>query len=201
MSVKRGNSSIVVLGAWNPAIITPAWLLQHKVFEVTSESPPIVLGQPGLPQIRIGKVTLVADFTKLIVQAEDGSDCGSFVARILGLLPHTPIAAIGTNFLFACAAEDLTPDRLPRLGNIQMTPHPSPADLKLIQTTWVRQMAEDAKLQISVTQQEGTDMVIGVNIHRDVTSASRATEVAATWADDRQASVAVLKEVFSVDIP
>ncbi len=101
--------SIVIVGGWNPAILQPSWLMRH-VFDVpegeTEEVQMAFSPVPGAPpRFTVHELTFVASDDRLMLQINEPSDDNlnlmeSKGLRIVEKLPHTPIRAIGQNFLF-----------------------------------------------------------------------------------------------------
>ncbi|MCR9211896.1 MAG: hypothetical protein NXI28_27060 [bacterium] len=96
--------SAVAVGAINTSIIHPAWLAEVGLLDDSSlASIELDLQQPGL------RLTGPPDFGKwlirpdrLTVETENaGVRPGSKVAKILELLPWTPVVAVGLNYRFA----------------------------------------------------------------------------------------------------
>src|SRR5882762_8941020 len=139
MVMKQGTTSIVVLAAWNPAIITPEWLLKHKVMEGSATHLRVMFASGG-PRLAFDfdKVRWMIDTTRLDIRAQEFVDCGVFVTRVLGLLPHTPVKSIGTNFTFRCPIADWPKSKMPNLGDIQLVPQPKYDDLRQMQWSCVR---------------------------------------------------------------
>jgi hypothetical protein len=200
MAINQDKSTIVVRGDWNPAIISPQWLLKYKVVE----SPPTNLGLiTSAAGNRItflsDKVTWVIDSTRLELRAREPVDLGSYAARLLGLLPHTPIRAIGVTFYFLCPVDKWPEAALPTLGDIRLTPRPAYPDLQQIQWSCIRKFPENTRLQLTLTQ-EGENVVITLNFHRITTQASVAAEYAGRWSDHAKVATTVIKDMFGVEI-
>jgi len=105
---KPDGSSVVILGAWNPAILQPVWLVSH-VFGGNPAQTPIeteismVANQP--PRFTIHGIRFVPGYDKLQVapgglDAQSLAACEEKIRAVLLALPHTPISAVGINFLF-----------------------------------------------------------------------------------------------------
>lgn len=106
------NSNLVIVGAWNPAIITPSWLRQQfpdllPGDEVQAEFVvlPAVSMRFKLNDIQIdpsnGRLTLSAAI-------EDEGRFGllpRLAYAISDRLPHTPVIAVGFNFVFRTQAD------------------------------------------------------------------------------------------------
>lgn len=92
----------VVRGEFNAAIIRPRWLVNQGLFQ-HGEAGFQLSDRPGGPRVfnfheyqwEIGQDRLV--LTCRDVHAGDPGEC---VARILKILPHTPVTAVGHNFVF-----------------------------------------------------------------------------------------------------
>src|SRR5438552_8961697 len=143
MGAKCSFSNVVVIGAWNPAILTPDWLSRNKV---VGEGPKELVIGWGVPMNRITfeveGATFFVDAARLEIRATGMNDCGRFVVRILGLLPHTPVVAIGVNFVFEIPVEEWPPQKLPALGDIDFKSKSVPADLEQVQSAVVRKLDE-----------------------------------------------------------
>jgi hypothetical protein len=92
--------NVLVLGHWDPLILTPAWLNEHVAAgDVVVE----MARDERLPprQTFDGVSLLVVDNRLLVSPAEpdvDGMKKAEDVAlKLLDLLPHTPITAVGVN--------------------------------------------------------------------------------------------------------
>ncbi|SRR6266568_302397 len=201
MAIKRGATSVVVRGAWNPAIISPSWLLQYKVVEGSPTNLRIMVTTGGnRVAFDFDKVKWTVDASRLEIKAQEFVDCGSYAARLLGLLPHTPIKAIGTTFTFMCPVGEWPQAELPNLGDIRLTPQPKYADLRQIQWSCVRALSETTRLQMSVTQLREKDVLVALNFHRNTTEASAAAEYAAGWSEDVGVAVTVLRDMFGIEL-
>ena len=101
------QSNLVIIGAWNPAIIQPSWL--KKEF-------PAQIPDSFRVQVVAGVISsLRIEFEDFIIDPNGGrlvfipkkfdekilSDIAKLSNGIQGLLPHTPIAAAGCNFVFS----------------------------------------------------------------------------------------------------
>lgn len=110
MKLDLRRPTLVLAGAWNPAIFEPAWIVRH-VFgmppgvEVTMNVAQMIdEGEPKLV-IYIKNVGFSVSPTRLQVFAVDAGQSAfdaieSVTAKIVELLPHTPITAFGINFRF-----------------------------------------------------------------------------------------------------
>jgi hypothetical protein len=109
MQFTDNTCSFVLVGAWNPAILDPNWLVR-EIFEspqgvevpVSMEFTPI----PGAaPKFTIEGITFIPSGDKLILlprdlSAESLRSVEAIALKILQTLHHTPIAGIGENIQF-----------------------------------------------------------------------------------------------------
>lgn len=105
MERELSRHSIVLVGAWTPAVFSPEWLTAHLGFpEETAFDVPL-LG-PSLPIMIHGPEAVISvQAEKLAITpktlAAEHLDAGRALAvRLLDLLPHTPLQALGINFGF-----------------------------------------------------------------------------------------------------
>ncbi len=198
MPVKQKLTRVVVLGAWNSSIINPDWLAQYKVIE---EVPTNISFGFGVPMNRlsfvIGDVRWTVDATRLEVRAERFMDCGGYIARILGLLPHTPVGAIGSTFVFSCTLTDWPETKLPKLGDVQLTPEPTSSGWHQVRWVGLRSLDKDTRIQVTVTQLE-QEVAVGIHFHRNVPNAEAALGYASGWAHDKDIAMELMKEMFGV---
>jgi hypothetical protein len=102
------NWNVVIIGAWNPAILTPAGIREH-LFELPSTSSVEVLvpiDGIGPPLVRHGGTQVAVSSDSIILSAQELTVPGitSAIAvgiRAMDVLPRTPLLASGVNFRFA----------------------------------------------------------------------------------------------------
>jgi hypothetical protein len=102
--------TVVLAGAWNPAIFQPGWIARH-VFgvpagaEIKVTAVQMLIGQQQKLVTYIRDVGFAVSSNRLEIFAVEGSESAfkaaeETTARIVELLPHTPISAYGINFHF-----------------------------------------------------------------------------------------------------
>lgn len=109
--------SIVILGAWNPSIFTPEWVLEHLADDSEAQVDiAFPLDDPTAPRrisfegilIFPGRKRIM--FTPNEATVEGLINCAKVAEKLLSLLPHTPLASLGLNFAFlASEGEELDP--------------------------------------------------------------------------------------------
>ena len=112
MEIRAEGHNIVLLGGWNRSIFTPQWVAS-SLGEVDEVGFQLAVDDPNLPfQIffRDYVLTVRSDRLQLhstIVSDESLRGTKDLAVRLLGMLPHTPISALGVNF----AWRELDPPR------------------------------------------------------------------------------------------
>ncbi len=109
MDITKRSGNIVIVGAWNPAIINPPWL-SKEIFEVpedVDEPVKLELSTNPLdpPKLTIRDVAFIGKRDLLVLSPSNFTEANfksvEDKARIiLDKLPHTPITAFGQNFEF-----------------------------------------------------------------------------------------------------
>jgi hypothetical protein len=104
MKPTRDGWSIVLAGAWNPRIFTPAWLTAN-VFHSQSLSVEFPV-QPLAPyRFSANGVMIVPSHSRVILSPQNLRDetlaeLERQAINVLELLPHTPLEGAGTNYRF-----------------------------------------------------------------------------------------------------
>lgn len=110
MNIVPDKTNLVIAGAFNPAILTPQWILQHVMGREPGEEIPVELLAPingtGPTRFTFEDFSYTPTSQRLVVylgalDEQAANERVSRVARILELLPHTPIAAVGFNFAYS----------------------------------------------------------------------------------------------------
>jgi len=119
--VKLIDSNIVLLGGFNPIIIQPAWLSRHGVVKETSdEFTTEILIAPAASQqlMRFHLDDLRWEVTpdRVLVGSDQARSPAAWLNRLLDLLPHTPLRAVGINFKLRSERSDWPID-VPALPN------------------------------------------------------------------------------------
>lgn len=199
MKAQVENWSLVLVGAWNTAILTPDWLTKQL-----GASGPIQIefpiGNPLMPlRYTLNGVHLVVtrEHVVLAPSADDPVILGrmeSYCKSILTVLTHTPVTAIGINFAFL---EEAPPDDLKRLFRASDLPRINDANFVVEGTEIKRRLRlpQDGILNLSLQQTDGAQVVLNLNFHRDVDGAS----AAAAYLDNRVTKYRTLATTFLRD--
>ena len=100
------------MGAWNPAIITPIWLRQQfpELFPGDAFEAEFIAGAAVSVRFTINDVQIDPSNGRLVLASpkEDQRTFESLPRLAMSIcdrLPHTPIAAVGLNFVFQTSGE------------------------------------------------------------------------------------------------
>lgn len=106
------ETSLVIAGAWNPAILTPAWVLRHGLDRPEGAQEQVQVALPAgqglmfdFPRYTLAEFMYVVRPDALLLSpAQHNPDGFAVVERAAGQmlrnLPHTPINGLGHNFEF-----------------------------------------------------------------------------------------------------
>ncbi len=114
MKVDLRVPTIVISGAWNPAIFQPGWIARH-LFEVPEGTKKLlaeVVTNNGERQIRyldnVG-ISVVYERIEFFINSLDDeciSTCEKAAINVLKTLYHTPVGPFGLNFQFCDEIND-----------------------------------------------------------------------------------------------
>ena len=111
MQLVSSETSLVIAGAWNPAILTPAWVLQHGLLRPLGDNivqtflPATLGGIFEFPRYVLDGLSFSVRPNLLILSPPEStpdliSTLEVTAANMLEELRHTPVTGIGHNFSF-----------------------------------------------------------------------------------------------------
>jgi len=190
MELIPAETSLVVAGAWNAAILTPAWVLQHAFLKPPQDQSLVQVFLPAatglvfeFPRYAVEGVTYSVRPDALVF-APNLSDDDSLrkvekaTGNIVRVLPHTPVTGIGHNFEF----RDLEP--VPDHGAIFTRSRQDLADA--MPDGWSATTAAvvasfknaNETVHVNITRQwDGAVVSVKFNFHHPVTSVAQADAV------------------------
>jgi hypothetical protein len=105
LAIQRCN--LVIVGAWNPAIVAPNWIKQEFPDLVPSNEYQVSYNPGAVPRIRFSMEGIQIDPTggRLRFRPEKADRSRlefipQLAAAICQRLPHTPTTAVGNNFIY-----------------------------------------------------------------------------------------------------
>lgn len=181
------ETSIVVAGAWNPAILTPAWILQHGVQSpdiqahmVQAIFPAVLNGALDFPRFILPGFTYSAR-PDVVILLPDALAQGSFetaenvFSRVLVQLNHTPIGGVGHNFEFRHPQAEN--DWLDPMNESQLSLVDAVDGWDVSRTTLATSFSNGNSVINIQRYTEGATFVVKFNFHHPVTSAAAAQKV------------------------
>ena len=109
MELIPSETTLVVAGAWNVAILNPAWVQKYGLEKsdglVQVAIPAAMGGIVDFPRYTIGEIQYLIRPDWLQISSATSSKLAfekmeSFASKILAQLPHTPVSGVGHNFTF-----------------------------------------------------------------------------------------------------
>lgn len=187
MKLIHEETSLVLAGAWNPAILTPAWVLQHglgKALDGTNRYQAFLPTGFGLifeaPRYVLDDLTFSVRPDSLIITpkseaVDDLASAEDVAAKMLDQLIHTPVAGVGHNFGFREQAPQS--DTLGIFTRaVQDLADEMPDGWEPATTAIVASFTNAARNVVINVQRsfEGGEIIVKVNFHHAVVSAERA---------------------------
>lgn len=98
------TSDIVVIGAFNPAIISPGWLIEQGIATAPAEptSIDLELGLRNDIVFTLDECRWRVSPDRLVVEPLSAANPVAKIKAVVEKLPHTPVRAVGLNFHFHC---------------------------------------------------------------------------------------------------
>lgn len=173
------NWTLVLAGGWNVAIFQPPWVARN-VFQQEEIMVEVAMDMvpPGLVLLS-NHVSLLARSDRLVFGCKSTAPealtaLETAGLRVLELLPHTPVKALGINFGFH---EENPGDDLVQLFTTSDLARISDFGCVVVKTAISRRLrVEDRILNISHALEDNGEASISFNFHFDVPTADAARE-------------------------
>ncbi len=206
MTLKPTDWSVVIVGRWNRAILTPAGVAK-RVFDLEDAQQVEVLVpldgvSPYLVRHPHRKIVARTDETRLQITLEEydyetlgcAMSCG---VNAMASLPETPFAAAGFNVNYHC--EEITP-AMARLLTAEADKLLSQVDLKIAARTVSRSL-EFGEGQVNLTlTSEGNSFRLLANFHRASAARADLEDWLKTPVDDVRRLMDTVFRVLDIDI-
>jgi len=183
MSITGNQTSLVIIGAWNPAILNPEWLTKEIFKKAVDSKTPVRMEfatNPVMPpKYTIEDITFVPGMDRLMIIPQNLEDINlqsveEKAIELLNTLSHTPILAFGQNYEFT--VNDLGEKILSDFTKINETiiNHVEQKELVTSQITTSHKNG-NSLLHFTRIFSKGS-MLLKFNFHYDVISAHDAIE-------------------------
>jgi hypothetical protein len=109
MEIKPNYQSVVAIGGFNPAILTPDFLRNQCHFE--SDHEPTGLTTPVTTKLKYGNIEFIMELNRFQVKLEEIQDFADksivdVVLEYLRILEYTPLSMLGLNFNYLLIGMD-----------------------------------------------------------------------------------------------
>lgn len=192
----------VVIGRFNPYIVTPAWLVAEGVCPESEADDPLEPDDsddgPSTRAFDLGGYEWEVGFGRLAVSAwEPARDCGRPAAAVLDKLTHTPVEAVGHNFTFVCGSLTWGSRPMPQLSGA------SHSDRRPVETRWVGlyREADGERVEVELTAVPNEVVVVRLNFDRRVPDGKSARDAARRFPTDYARAGRLIQELFQIDVP
>lgn len=192
MPLQLESSNVFIRGNFNPYIFSPEWLTSQGVWE--EQEVHLALGATLGDGIQFRSVNSDIEWSvssSSLIIATLG-DAGTLAASVMEKLPHTPVQAVGCNFVFALASWDS--DLVPKLGASSLLDLPSKYHAELVKWTGVFHLDEQRVDMAVACGNEG--ITVSFNHHRSVGTAEEAGAAAKRFLDNKALSVEMIGEIL-----
>ena len=193
----------VAVGPFNPYIITPEWLLRYKVCaedEAADFFPGMLTDGTAFT---IGALEWEVDYRRMMVSSRtirtrEGETCGDKAAKVMRLLNHTPVEAVGHNFLLTCDLKDWSGKPLPQLGSRMIGEFPDSRQFRWI-GAFTRQNVP-IEVTLAVVPTEGVAVRFNHERRTNPQDCGAAVTAAEQFLNDFRISKQMLGELFQVEL-
>lgn len=202
MSGKLYEIDAVVVGRFNPHIISPPWLAKEKI---VTEGEPVeaqiaVAGRAIAFQFKTGEYTWQVDYNRLIVGTENpGGNTAAIVAKVVQKLPHTPLTAFGNNFRYRCSLSQWK-GRLPKLDDVGFDQLKEFGEVQAVGWKASISQSDGVTVTTEANLEPGESLspmlTLTFNYHRQVTDAAALVAAAQRFDEDRKASEKLIESLL-----
>lgn len=191
---------VVVIGRFNPYIISPPWLIEQGL---ASEKVDVKIGLDldkgrGIISVDIEGFSWHVTDSRLTISVRDPRKNPSELAgRVLEKLPHTPVSAIGHNYHFRCELTEWH-GRLPQIGDIDQTSLQSFGSPESV--SWGCKLKQASQVVAIDIEQLPDAITIHTNTHRTVSRASDVIDLAEQFFSDLEQSKKLVHSITNASV-
>ena len=191
----------VAVGPFNPFIITPEWLAGQHVPGAPAQASFDWVDGPsphGTSSFTLGAFEWEVSFERLSATVESvtsETDAGAAVAKVLELLNHTPVEAVGHNFVFHCDAAEWGGRPLPQLGPLTSQP-------RFTKTRWSGQTTVDGiPVEFDLSRMLDSVVVVQLSFDHRIDSADDRLAFARAFQADYGRACDLIQEYLQGEAP
>lgn len=204
MPIVPAEWSVVILGAWNRAILTPSGISKRLFGLPVGTQVEVMVPLDVLAPFKVkhGDTSVVAASDRLIINPSDCTYANMGKAMevgrtALGTLPETPVSAAGYNFKF------VTKKSVPALARVvdhKLDSAFADRDLPVVSRSISRSVGwRDGEIRIAVSQEADESYAILLNFHKESDSTGTLREWLSVPLDEARKQVdVILYECLSI---
>lgn len=185
MNLVENNTSLVIAGAWNPAILNPHWVASKAMGLELGQNFQVIVEVPvGAPEqamkYEFEQIKYLATRNNLTFYLVDNNDAQkaksiSTAAKILELLSHTPVTGFGFNFRYEI--ENPSEDILDTfVSGEKVAGYFDDVDVDIARHAWEVALKIQDRLITMNVQLEGGRVFVTYNVHFEVDGAVTASQ-------------------------
>ena len=161
---------VVVLGAWNPAILTPEGISTELFGNQPGEKIQVLVSLQGKarPKAMIEGLGITATYSRLTVDLDSPTfesleKARKIAVKALRALPRTPVTAAGFNIRYKGSVSDVDCDK------VWCSPHPdlSEANYEIEARGFIHRLCVDTGYINLKAEALGNSFVLELNFHKD----------------------------------
>ncbi|TWT56588.1 hypothetical protein [Allorhodopirellula solitaria] len=186
------SAKIVLLGSFNPYIISPEWLKERSIWTPSDVRRNLGGGARDGAQFRGDGTEWIVTAERLVI-ASVTTDCGLLVDGLLAVLPHTPLSAVLSSFAFAITPSDSNAETTHDIFDAIRARTPRGFDAELLR--WGVVLHRD-QTRIDLTFVSGEQGVtVAVNHRRTARTANEARQAGNKFIGDRDVSEQLIRDM------
>lgn len=194
MPLKFDSAAVVVRGKFNPYIFSPEWLEQQRIW--SHKDVQLALGalSDGINfRSADGSITWSVDPFGLTVRAENAAE---LVKGVLELLSHTPVSAVGCNFVFS--SDKWESDVVPALGGMTLGDFKPQNHIEIAIWTGVFHV-DKVRTQMEVAVGE-EGITVNFNYHEHTANVDHAIKALEKFHDHRQHAIDAIRDLLKENV-
>ncbi len=190
---KLESANVVLNGNFNPYIVSPEWLAEQGIWQADEVHLELGAIKKDGVQFRGDGTDWFVSSDRLVV-ASTTADCGEIAGKVLRVLPHTPMIAVGCNFVYQESSPDVVYPVFDAIKKIAA----DETSLKLFRWGIVLHQ-EDTRVDVSlIGGDQGT--TISFNHHRQANTTVDAKIAANRFVANKKTSQELLQKLFNQEV-
>lgn len=202
MKVKPGSTNLILVGKWNKYILSPNWLAKN-IFKNDNIQVEFSFNLDLPPRFTCDKIRIVATednvvFVALTYDEDIISRIEEMVYNLAESLPHTPVSAFGTNFVYI---EDGATEDLASLFELKDNNDLSDYNVRIEEYSIKRKLIiNEQVLNLNISQNR-RNVVFDLNFHYETPSTDKIKEkIRNRFVENKKIAENMLKEVYRLEL-